>query len=65
MKVGKGLFDHGADRTKEMIWRNEGLRGTVAEHPVGLEVRSAHKSISLISKGFYAGFYHGDRIYVT
>jgi hypothetical protein len=48
-----------------MIWRNEGLRGAVAEHLVGLEVRSAHKSISLILKGIYAAFYHGNHTYVT
>ena len=65
MKIGKCLFDHGADRTKGMIWRNESLRGAVAEHPVGLEVRSAHKSISLIMKGIYARIYHGNHIYVT
>src|SRR4030066_1529482 len=64
-KVGKRLFDHDADRPKGMIGRNEGLRGAVAEHPVGLEVRSAHKFISLIMKGFYAEFYHGNRIFVT
>src|SRR3990172_6512365 len=64
-KVGKSLFDHGADLPEGMILRNEGLRGAVTEHPVGSEIRSAHKSISLILKGFYAGFYHGNRIYVT
>src|SRR4030066_2129749 len=64
-KGGKGLFDHVADGRKGVILRNEGLRGAVTEHPVGLEIRSAHKSISFILKGFYAGFYHGNRIYVT
>lgn len=52
-------------RPKGMIWRNEGLRGAVAEHPVGLKVRSAHKPISLILNGIYAAFYPGNHIYVT